>query len=208
MATTTGIDLLLPTSAVLLAQGVLWHFERPSQQDAFRRSTLSDSCQLSSYQCRPPVYAPSTHAVGPSRPTLLMTQSVYSQLMKHLLRTPPEAGGALIGPRDCELITHFVLNAGERTKTSFTLDHETLNRQLSRFLEVGLDLKESSIPTLQAFTARAPATARISNACLETHETKRRRPLPSPSSVTAASGRMSQHDTARKRSGFTRPTLP
>ncbi len=132
MATSSGIDLLLPTSAVLFAQGVVWFFEQASQRDEHT---------LPLCRCRPPMVITPKQDIGPSRPALQMTQTVYSQLMKDLLRTPPEAGGALIGPRDCELITHYVPNAGERTETSFTLDHETLNRQLARCLEVGLDLK-------------------------------------------------------------------
>ncbi|MFO0849903.1 MAG: Mov34/MPN/PAD-1 family protein [Gemmataceae bacterium] len=141
MAAPTPTDLLLPSSAVLFAQGIVWLFEQSSRSEAHTADGGPGDGEPALCGCRLRNGEALLPPVKPSRPAVLMTQTVYSRLLKHLLRTPPEAGGALIGPRDCELVTHYVPNAGERTETSFTLDHETLNRQLARFLEVGLDLK-------------------------------------------------------------------
>lgn len=141
MAAPASIDLLLPTSALLFAQGVVLLFEQAGGHAERHEATPPHEGGSHLCHCHTPMTATAPPLVEPSRPSILLTQAVYSRLLTHLLRTPPEAGGALIGPRDSELVTHYVPNAGERTDTSFTLDHETLNRQLAALREAGLDLK-------------------------------------------------------------------
>lgn len=140
MAAPDPVDLLLPTSALLFAHGVALLFEPRAGRDDRRTPDPRDG-EPRVCACRPPRGIAAREAVEPSRPTIQMTQAVYSRVLGHLLRTPPEAGGALVGPRDCELVTHYLPNQGESTEVSFTLDHKTLNRQLAALREAGLDVK-------------------------------------------------------------------
>ena len=136
MARDNSIELLLPTSVLILAQGVAWVFDSVSRRapvlPAKPEETDSALCDCPPRRRRD---------VEPARPTLLMTQAVFQRVLAELLRLAPEAGGALIGPRDTELVTHYLPNDGEATPDSFTLDHHTLNRQLAALRDAGLDLK-------------------------------------------------------------------
>ena len=128
--------LALPSSALFVAQGIAWAFDLRS--DANCRPTTTNQTDASAENLRPQTWP---RDVESSRPAIVMTQAVYTRVLAELLRLAPEAGGALIGPKDTELVTHYLPNDGEATPTSFTLDHTTLNRQLATLGEAGLDLK-------------------------------------------------------------------
>ncbi len=78
------------------------------------------------------------------RPVTLMmiTQSAYWQGSEDLSSREEEAAGLLLGPKEDDLITHYVPNAGRSaTRTSVTLDAERCNAVLAEYVPLGLDLK-------------------------------------------------------------------
>lgn len=137
MAASDPFGPKLPATALLLVKGCIWLVEQGTKLPPEPDGDGQPADGLT--PCRCPEDRPSD--VEPGRPVVLRTQAVYSSVLADLLSTPPEAGGALVGPRDSELITHYAANPGESTETSFTLDHITLNRQLAGWREAGLDLK-------------------------------------------------------------------
>ena len=74
--------------------------------------------------------------------SVLMTTSVHTEILTELTSREPEAGGALLGPRNHPIVTHFVFDEGALVSpTSYTPDHVTLNSLLPRYREVGLEMK-------------------------------------------------------------------
>jgi proteasome lid subunit RPN8/RPN11 len=77
----------------------------------------------------------------PARPpSMLLTQSVFANVVGSLGTRQPEAAGILLGPQDDEpLATHFVLDeSGIATSASFTLDVETLNSVVRHYRQCEL----------------------------------------------------------------------
>jgi hypothetical protein len=73
---------------------------------------------------------------------LMMTTSVHGEILERLGTREPEAGGALVGPRNHPIVTHFLFDEGAAvSSTTYTPDHATLNASLPRFREVNLEMK-------------------------------------------------------------------
>ncbi len=73
-------------------------------------------------------------------PMMAITQAVYAQATADLGSCDPEAAGILLGPQNAEpLATHWVLDqSGSSTGVSFTLDVESLNRELRHYRQCDL----------------------------------------------------------------------
>lgn len=91
----------------------------------------------------PPPYATEPEVQSPACPPFLrITERTYLDIMHELGTRPPEAGGALFGPIDSDLVTHFRLDENaQTTPASFTLDHVGLNQALKKYLGAGIDCK-------------------------------------------------------------------
>lgn len=75
-------------------------------------------------------------------PVIMLTQAVYHSALEVLNQHVPEACGLLLGPRDCELVTHFLFDGkGKSTPVSFTLDAESLNEAIRPYLACRMDVK-------------------------------------------------------------------
>jgi proteasome lid subunit RPN8/RPN11 len=72
------------------------------------------------------------------RPALRITHTAYRGLLRYLGSRPPEAAGALLGPRGGDLITRFVPDRwGHPTPASFTFGAAELNRAVRPFVRRG-----------------------------------------------------------------------
>lgn len=75
-------------------------------------------------------------------PVMLMTCSVYDKIMDYLTSRKPEAGGMLVGPKDHDMVTHFVADpTAHVTGVSYTPNAEALNKVLKLFLACEMDAK-------------------------------------------------------------------
>jgi proteasome lid subunit RPN8/RPN11 len=73
---------------------------------------------------------------------LLCSQAALEEVLQALRERPPEAAGLLLGPRNHELVTHFLPDEdGEATPASFTLAGRGLTLKLKPYLAAGLDCK-------------------------------------------------------------------
>jgi proteasome lid subunit RPN8/RPN11 len=72
----------------------------------------------------------------------MMTTSVHAEILERLASRETEAGGALVGPRNHPIVTHFFFDEGAAvSSTSYTPDHAALNARLPRLREVNLEMK-------------------------------------------------------------------
>jgi proteasome lid subunit RPN8/RPN11 len=75
-------------------------------------------------------------------PIMRMTHAAYGAILRELTSRRPEYGGMLLGPKDSDVVTHFVADEnGLAGSASFTLDAAGLNRTLREFRQCGLDAK-------------------------------------------------------------------
>lgn len=90
--------------------------------------------------------APDAAAMPPepkdSRRVFRIDRTAYRFLMRYLITRPPEAAGALLGPKGANLVTRFVPDRwGQATPASFTFGTAGLNRSIRRFIIRGEDVK-------------------------------------------------------------------
>jgi proteasome lid subunit RPN8/RPN11 len=77
------------------------------------------------------------------RPRLRIAAQAYRHILCSLMPLPPEAGGLLLGPINCQDITEFFFDGGAAcTASTYSPDHATLNRHMQdRWIPAGLDMK-------------------------------------------------------------------
>lgn len=72
------------------------------------------------------------------RPAFRITRSAYRALLRYLTGRPPEAAGALLGPKGGDLVTRFVPDRwGQPSSASFTFGTAELNRRIRPFIAQG-----------------------------------------------------------------------
>jgi proteasome lid subunit RPN8/RPN11 len=75
-------------------------------------------------------------------PLLRITRSACNDAVQELGDRTPEYAGILLGPKDSDIVTHFVADEqGAATRSSFTLNVDWLNKVIRRFVRCGIDVK-------------------------------------------------------------------
>ena len=82
----------------------------------------------------------STFAMGRMNPVVRVLDSVVRSIEEQIAAHPPERGGALLGPRDCAVITHFLHDDEAETTATTYRPSRTLNEQV-KDLERGTSLE-------------------------------------------------------------------
>lgn len=99
---------------------------------------------------------------GLNRPRMRMAISIPRSIMNSVGASPPETGGILGGPKDSDDITEFVRDDGGKwTGTTYTPDHEALNRMLrDDWKPKGLDFKGFVHSHPEGYTQLSPGDLR------------------------------------------------
>lgn len=114
--------------------------DRTRRAHVERFDSRKNSDDASDSKGPPPDQADKQQAACP--PFFRITQPTYRDIMQELCQRSPEAGGALFGPVDSDLVTHFHFDEGAKVSpVTFTLDHVGLNKVLKKHLESGIDCK-------------------------------------------------------------------